>query len=69
VRWFFRSLHHTSRIERKDLMFFFHFVLILTGLGQDLTHLSHMENTESEIFLFGRLRSLIKFGFLRDLIL
>jgi hypothetical protein len=30
---------------------FFHVVLIFTELGQDLTHLAHKENTQSEIFL------------------
>jgi hypothetical protein len=45
-------------IERKDLKFF-HVVLISTGLGQDLTHLAHKENTHSIIFLFGRLKILI----------
>ncbi len=42
-----------SRLERKDLKFF-HGVLIFTGLGQDLTHLVHKENTHSDIFLLGK---------------
>jgi hypothetical protein len=54
VRWFFRSLI-LFRIERKDLKFF-HVVLIFTGLGQDLTHLAHKENTHNEIFLLDRLK-------------
>jgi hypothetical protein len=45
-------------IERKDLNFYL-VVLIFTGLGQDLTHLAHKENTHSEIFLLGRLKILI----------
>jgi hypothetical protein len=57
VRWFFRSWHPTVfRIERKDLKFS---VLIFTALGQDLTHLAHKENTQSEIFLLGRLKIFI----------
>jgi hypothetical protein len=35
--------------KRKDLKFF-HVVLIFTGLGQDLTHLAHKENTHREKF-------------------
>jgi hypothetical protein len=46
-----------SRIERKNLNFF-HFVLIFTGLWQDLTHLAHKESKASEIFLLGRLKLL-----------
>jgi hypothetical protein len=62
MRWFFLSLHPIySRIERKDLKFFFHVVLIFTGLGQDLTHLAHEGNTQREIFLLGRLKILIAF--------
>ncbi len=56
MRWFFRSVHPTY--DRKDLDFF-HVVLISTGLGQDLTHSAHKENTHSEIFLLGRLKILI----------
>jgi hypothetical protein len=56
-----------SRIERKDPKFF-HFVLIFTGLGQDLSHLAHKENTQSEIFLFCRLKFLIAFCSLTALI-
>ena len=56
-----------SVIERKDLKFF-HVVLISTGLGQDLTHLAHKENTQSEIFLFCRLKFLIAFCSLTALI-
>ncbi len=40
-------------MERKDTNFF-HVVLIFTGLGQDLSHLVHKENTDREIFLLGR---------------
>ncbi len=40
---------------------FFHVVLIVTGLEQDLTHLAHKENKHSEIFLLGRLKILIAF--------
>jgi hypothetical protein len=34
---------------------------MFTGLGQDLTHLAHKENTHSEIFMFGRQTILIAF--------
>ncbi len=44
--------------ERRDITFF-HVVQIFTGLGQDLTHLAHNENTHSDIFLLGRLKILI----------
>ncbi len=50
-----------SRIERKDLIIFFHVVLIFTGLRQNLNHLAQQENTQSEIFLLGRLKILIVF--------
>jgi hypothetical protein len=45
-------------IEGKDLKFF-SCTLISTGLGQDITHLAHKENTHSEIFLLGRQKILI----------
>jgi hypothetical protein len=63
VRCFFRS----SRIERKYLKFF-HVVPIFTELGQDLTHLAHKENMQSNIFLWDRLKILIAFCSLRALI-
>jgi hypothetical protein len=44
MRWFFRSLHLI-----KDLKFFLA-VLIFTGIGQDLTHFAHKENTRSQNF-------------------
>jgi hypothetical protein len=44
------------------MLHFFHVVLIFTGLGQDITHLAHKENTHSEIFLLGRLTILIAFS-------
>ncbi len=49
-------------------IWFFHVVLIFTELGQDLTHLVHKGNTQSEIFLFGRLNVLVAFCSLRALI-
>jgi hypothetical protein len=49
-----------SKIERKNLKFF-SFCANITGLGQDLIHLAHKENTHSEIFLLGRLTILISF--------
>jgi hypothetical protein len=52
-----------SRIERKDLTFFSCCALIFTGLGQDLTHLAHKENTQSDIFLLRRLKILVAFRF------
>jgi hypothetical protein len=57
MRWSFAHCI-LSRIERKDLNFF-HVLLIFTGLGQDLTHLVHKENTHSKVFLLGRLKSFI----------
>ncbi len=36
-------------------------MLIFTGLGQDLAHFAHKENTHSEIFLLGRLKIVIAF--------
>ncbi len=67
MRWFFRSLHHISRIERKDLNFF-NVVIMFSGLGQDLIHLAHKENAHSEMFLSGRLKILIAFCSLTALI-
>jgi hypothetical protein len=52
-------------IERKK---FFHFVLIFTELGQELTHLAHQENTLSEIFSNRQAKTLIAFCSLRALI-
>ncbi len=43
-------------------------MLVFTELGQDLTHLAQNENTQSEIFLLGRLKVLIAFFSLRALI-
>jgi hypothetical protein len=40
--------------QKERILKFFHVVLIFAGLGQDLTHLAHKENTHSEIFLLGR---------------
>jgi hypothetical protein len=37
--------------EKERMGNFFHVVLIYPGLGQDLTHLAHKENTHNEIFL------------------
>ncbi len=44
-----------SRIKRKNPKFF-RVVRIFTELEQNLTHLAHKENTQSEIFLLGRLK-------------
>jgi hypothetical protein len=63
VRWFFARCI-LSRIKRKDLNFF-RVVLIFTELGQNLTHLTHKENTQSEMFLLGRLEIVIAFCYLR----
>jgi hypothetical protein len=52
-----------SRIE-EDLTFF-HVVIIFTELEQDLTHLAHKENTQSEIFLLFGQKILITFCSLR----
>jgi hypothetical protein len=51
VRWFFAHCILSSLI-------FFHVLLIFTEVEQDLTHLAHKENTESEFFC--SLRALIK---------
>ena len=67
MRWFCANCI-LSKIERKDLDFFSHVVLIFTGLWQDLTHLEHKENTHSEIFLLDRLKILIAFCSLTALI-
>jgi hypothetical protein len=40
---------------------FFHVELIFTELGQDLTHLAHKENMQSDIFLWDRLNIVIAF--------
>ena len=52
----------------RQLLNFFHVVLIFAGLGHDFTHLAHKENTLSEIFLLGRLKILIAFCYLTALI-
>jgi hypothetical protein len=54
---------------KERILNFFNVVLIFTELGQDLTHLAHKENTQSEIFMLGRLNILIAFCFLRALML
>ncbi len=36
-------------------------MLIFNGLGQDLTHLAHKENTHSELFVLGRLKNFVAF--------
>jgi hypothetical protein len=46
---------------------FFHVLLIFTELGQDLAHLAHKENTQSENFPIGRLKILIASCSLRAL--
>ncbi len=43
-------------------------MLIFTKFRQDLTHLAHKENTQSEIFVLGWLKIVIVFCFLRALI-
>jgi hypothetical protein len=52
VSWFL-ALCILSKIETKDPKFV-HVVPIFTELGQDLTHLAHKKNTQSEIFLWDR---------------
>jgi hypothetical protein len=47
---------------------FFHVVPIFTQLGQNLTHLVHTENTQSDIFLWDRRKILIAFCSLGALI-
>jgi hypothetical protein len=53
--------------KKERISNFFHVVLIFIELGQYLTHLAQKENTQSEIFLLGRLKSLIAFCSLRAL--
>jgi hypothetical protein len=60
VIWFF-SLIASYLGYKERILNFFHVLLILTGLGQDLTHLEHKKKTHSEIFLLGRLKILIAF--------
>jgi hypothetical protein len=56
--WFFRSLHPIQD-RKKESKHFFMVVPIFTELGQDLTHLAHQENSQSEIFLKDTLKILI----------
>jgi hypothetical protein len=49
---FKKKTFYFQRKERKDLKLF-HVVPIFTELGQDLTHLAHKENTQSDIFWTG----------------
>ncbi len=68
MRCFFAH-YRTSYLGYKErILNFFHVVPIFTGLGQDLNHLAHKENTQSEIFLLGRLKILIVFFSLTALI-
>jgi hypothetical protein len=55
VRWFFAH----------SILSIIHVVQIFTELGQDLAHLAHKKNTQSESFLWGRLRIKIAFCSLR----
>ncbi len=59
VAWDVFSLIASYLGYKDGILKFFHAVLIFTGLGQDLTHLAHKENTHSEIFLLGKLKILI----------
>jgi hypothetical protein len=54
--------------QKERVLHFFQVVLIFTELGQDLPHLAHKENTQSELFLLGRLKILTAFCSLRALI-
>jgi hypothetical protein len=42
--------------QKEIILNFFHVVPIFTELGQDLTHLAPKENTQSDIFLWDRLK-------------
>ncbi len=64
MRWFFRSLHPIQDRKKK----LFHVVPIFTELGQDLTHLAHTANTQSDIFLWDRRKIVIAFFSLGALI-
>jgi hypothetical protein len=44
---------------KEGILNFVHVVLIFTELAQDLTHLAHKENTQSDIFLWGKIKILI----------
>jgi hypothetical protein len=63
----FRSLHPIQ--DRKKKSNFFHVVPIFTELGQDLTHLAHKGNTQSDFFLCDRLKLFITFCSLGALII
>jgi hypothetical protein len=58
--WCFRSLH-PNQDKRERILNFFHVVPMFTELGQDLTHLAHKENTQSDIFLWDRRKIVIAF--------
>jgi hypothetical protein len=62
MRWFFHPLHSIQG-RKKD-----HVVPIFTELGQDLIHLAHKENMQSNIFLWDRLKIFIAFCSLGALI-
>jgi hypothetical protein len=66
VRWFFRSLHPIQEREKGSSILYV--VPIFTKLGQDLTHLAHKDNTQSDIFLWDRRKILITFCSLGTLI-
>jgi hypothetical protein len=52
----------------KSILNIFHVVPIFSELGEDLAHLTLKENTQSDIFLWDRLKILIAFCSLRALI-
>ncbi len=60
MRWFFRPLLPIQD-RKKGSKFFFNVGPIFTELGEDLTHLAHKENTQSDIFLWDRRKILIAF--------
>jgi hypothetical protein len=44
---------------KEGILNFVHVVPVFTELEQDLTHLAHKENTQSDIFLWDRIKVLI----------
>ena len=62
------SLHHIQDKKENSKKYFFHVMPIFTEFGGELTPLAHEENTQSDIFLWDRLKILIAFCSLGALI-
>ncbi len=68
MRWVFCSFHHPIYDGKKGSLIFLNFVLTFAEIVQDLAHLAHYENRQTEIFLRDRLKILIAFCYIRALI-